>query len=96
MRQLITRIDDDLHARLKDVAQRQGRSVNALVVAALEQVAAQPVDQRAAARRRAVELGIAVIPPTPADAPSRAELIAEYRGTGRAVSEALCAERDAR
>lgn len=52
MRQLITRLDDDLHARLKARAQAEGRSVNALVVEALERVTGAPVDARAALRQR--------------------------------------------
>lgn len=96
MRQLITRIDDDLHARLKDVAQRQGRSVNSVVVEALETVAGEPVDPGAALRRRLADLGMLVVPPKPDSAPTREELAAESRGTGRAVTDALFAERDER
>ena len=36
MRQLLTRVDDDLHRRLKARAKTEGRSMNAVVTAILE------------------------------------------------------------
>lgn len=94
MRQLITRIDDDLHARLKAVAEAAGRSVNALVVEALERATAMPVDERTTVRRRAREAGMLVVPPRPERVRPRDQVIGSTRGGGRAVGEALAAERD--
>lgn len=96
MRQLITRIDDALHARLKDVAQRQGRPVNAVVVEALEQALSVSVGPRAMVRRAARERDLVVFPPHPATVVPRDEVIARTRGAGLAVSDALAAERAAR
>lgn len=94
MRQLITRLDEDLHARLKAVAQAEGRSVNALVVEALERVTGVPVDARAALRQRAREAGLVVTPPSPEQVRSRDRVIASTRGSGASVGDALAAERD--
>ncbi|UOZ07642.1 toxin-antitoxin system HicB family antitoxin [Amycolatopsis sp. WQ 127309] len=49
MKQLITRIDDELHARLKARAEAEGRSMNDLVTEALRVVVAQgesPLERR--------------------------------------------------
>lgn len=93
MRQLITRIDDDLHSRLKAAAQAAGRSVNALVVEALERATGTPVDPRAAVRQRARDAGMLVVPPVPARVAPRGQVIEATRGVGPAVGEALAAER---
>jgi plasmid stability protein len=90
MKQLITRIDDDLHARLKRRAASEGRSVNALVTEALE-VAVEPEDARTELRRRAAARGIKLHrhdapPPDPA---RRAALIARLRGSGAILSDLL-------
>jgi len=88
MRQLITRIDDDLHARLKSQATREGRSVNALVTEALENV----VDQqrsRAGVRQRARASGRLVTPPRPTSVPSQRDVQVATSGSGTAASEAL-------
>src|SRR5579884_3129290 len=44
VRQLITRLDDDLHARLRERAAAEGRSVNALVVEILAAAVAPAID----------------------------------------------------
>ncbi|MGH3322070.1 MAG: FitA-like ribbon-helix-helix domain-containing protein [Streptosporangiaceae bacterium] len=95
MRQLIARIDDDVHARLKARAAAEGRSLNALVVAALTAAAGEANSPRAV-RARARSTGRLVLPPSPERPPSRDEAIAATRGAGRATSEALAAERAAR
>ena len=92
MRQLITRMDDDLRTRLKDRAAAEGCSVNALVVEILEDALAGG-DSRRALKRRLVADGLAVVPPPPAGRRAPAAAIASTAGTGRAVSEALEAER---
>lgn len=95
MKQLIARIDDRLHARLKARAQAEGRSVNALVTEVLE-TAAPELDARAQLRARMLAAGALVIYPTPEDVPTMEEVLALTRGAGRVASEALEAERAAR
>lgn len=95
VRQLITRIDDDLHARLKRRAALEGRSVNALVNDILAAEIAGG-DRRAALRMRARATGRLVLPPRPARAPSRQAVERATRGAGQAASEALAAERAGR
>jgi plasmid stability protein len=94
VRQLITRIDDDLHARLKMRAAAEGRSVNSLVTELLESgVSRAEAHKRWRARLEAE--GRVYVPPQPAGpVPSRDEVIDATRGWGTAVSEALQAERD--
>jgi plasmid stability protein len=94
MKQLITRIDEDLHARLKRRAASDGRSMNALVTDALER-AVEPEDARTEIRRRAAARGIKLHhhdapPPDPA---RRAALIERLRGSGTALSDALAEDR---
>ena len=96
MRQLITRIDDDLHERLKARARAEGRSLNALVVEALADATREPGDERERLRARLLSSGVLVTPPQPARVRSRASVIAATRGAGAAVSEELAAERGAR
>lgn len=92
MKQLIARIDDRLHARLKERARIEGRSMNALVVEALEE-AAPELSPREQLRARLRAAGRLVEPPRPTrPVLSREEAIALTRGLGTAASEAL--ERD--
>jgi antitoxin FitA len=95
MRQLITRIQDDLHARLKAAAAHEGTSMNALVIEALERATGRDLDQRAVVRRRARESGMLVVPPQPDRSTSRHDVIESTRGVGTAVSAALAEERGA-
>jgi len=95
MRQLITRIDDDLHARLKATAEAAGRSVNAMVVEALERLTSTPVDARGLVRQRARDAGLLVSPPRAGEVASRQQVIESTRGAGAAVGAALAAERAA-
>ncbi len=95
MRQLIARIDDELHRRLKERAAAEGRSMNSLVVELLRAaVAGDDPRARVGARLRAA--GLLVQPRRPEEVPSLDEVVAATRGAGRAVSEALEAERRAR
>jgi plasmid stability protein len=94
VKQLIARIDDDLHRRLKRRAASEGRSLNALVTDALER-AVEPEDPRTELRRRAAARGINLHehdapPPDPA---RRAALIERLRGVGPMVDELLEEER---
>ena len=94
MRQLIARVDDDLHARLKAKAKAEGRSLNALVNEALKAVAAEEETPTLRLRRRAAELGIELIPWGPA-IDDEDDFIASTKGMGTASQEIL-AEREAR
>lgn len=84
---MITRIDDDLHARLKERAANEGRSLNDLVtevlVSALERRAA-----RECLRDRVRLAGLLFEPPQPTSA-SLDQVLADTRGAGEAFSEAL-------
>jgi len=93
VRQLIARIDEELHARLKQRAGAEHRSLNSLVRELLENGVAKD-DARAQLRRRAEALGLLYVPPRPKRRPpSRDAVIAATRGSGTAVSEALAEER---
>lgn len=97
MKQLITRIDERLHGRLKARAQTEGRSVNALVTEVLE-AAVPELDMRAQVRARMVAAGALVVsPPLDGDVPTMEEVLALTRGdAGRAILEALEADRNSR
>jgi len=96
MRQLITRIDDHLHERLKRVAKHQGRSVNSLVTETLSK-AVDDLDQPetpAELKRRLLKEGRAVVPPQPDHPVDREAAIAATKGWGTIVSEQLERDRD--
>jgi antitoxin FitA len=93
VKQLIARIDDDLHRRLKERAAAQDRSLNDLVAGVL---AAAVEDDTETVRRRIARSGLRVLPPRPAVPRSRKVAIEGRRGQGTPVSEALAADRDAR
>jgi antitoxin FitA len=95
MRQLITRIDDELHERLKRRAEDEGRSVNALVTEILR-TGVPPVDARVRVRTRLERHGLRIVPRIRGRVPSRDTAIASTQGAGRAASAALAAERAAR
>lgn len=89
MRQLLTRIDDGLHRRLKDRARDERRSVNSLVSEILEQAVPDETPQERLRRRLRAE-GRLVEIPVPENPPSREEVLELLRGdAGRAVLEAL-------
>jgi plasmid stability protein len=94
VRQLITRIDDDLHRRLKERAAAEGRSVNALVTDVLERTVRGPVTRRSV-RERARQLGLLVEMEAPDDVLPLDEVLELTRGWGTSVSEALEEERRA-
>jgi antitoxin FitA len=96
MRQLISRIDEGLHDRLKRVAKRQGRSVNSLVVESLTRtvdeldVGETPQEWK----RRMIAEGRVVVPPQPeGQVLSHEEILELTRGWGTAVSEQLDRDR---
>lgn len=94
MKQLISRIDDDLHRRLKERAMKEGRPVNDLVIEVLERAVDDDV---ASLRRRLDRAGLRVIPRRqPGPPPSMESVLRANRGTGTSVSDALGRERAAR
>lgn len=94
VKQLISRIDDDLHRRLKERAAQEGRSLNDLVTAVLADAV---TDRRESFRHRLERSGRRVLPPVPMQRPpSLDDVLEANRGSGTAVSDALRAERDAR
>ncbi|HEV8557398.1 MAG TPA: toxin-antitoxin system HicB family antitoxin [Actinophytocola sp.] len=92
---MITRLDDELHARLKEQAAVEGRSVNEFVIAALTLVLDGSTARRSV-RERARATGRLVLPDPPAETPSWRDVELVSREFGTAVSEALEAERSAR
>jgi antitoxin FitA len=95
VRQVITRVEDELHARLKKAAAARGMSVNAFVVDALT-AAVGVTTARETVRRRAEVAGKRVVPPAPDETPTWDEVVAAGAEAGTAVSEALVQERAAR
>ena len=92
MRQLITRIDDDLHRRLKRRAAAQGRSINA-IVSDLIRSAVDNQDERQLIRARLRALGRLAYVPRPRRLVSHDMAIATTRGLGKTASEALADDR---
>jgi len=89
VRQLITRIDDDLHRRLKERAREEGRSLNALVTQILEE-AVPDESPRARLRRRLRERGMLVELNAPKPTLAREQVREMLRGdAGKAFLEAL-------
>ncbi len=88
MKQLITRIDDELHARLKARAEAEGRSMNDLVTEALRVVVAR-TESRAEWKERLIAEGRIVHVEPSGRVPSLDEIEDLSRGWGTAVSEAL-------
>ncbi|MGH3718502.1 MAG: FitA-like ribbon-helix-helix domain-containing protein [Pseudonocardiaceae bacterium] len=62
MKQLISRIDDDLHQRLKRRATQEGRSLNDFVAEVLARAVA---DERESFARLLERSGLRVLPPAP-------------------------------
>ncbi len=91
MKQLIARIDEDLHARLKRQAASEGRSLNAVVTEALEGAAPAKETPQQWMRRRAHERGVRIIEPTepPADPEEIQRIRESTRGLGPFIDEYL-------
>lgn len=93
MRQLIARIDEDLHADVKRRARALGISVNALVAEVLHREVART--QRDAVYERFEREGLIVYPEPPSGGvPSLDDIEGMTRGWGAATSDALQRERD--
>lgn len=91
LKQLIARIDDDLHSRLKRRAAAEGRTLNAVVTEALEGVAPAQDTPQEWLRRRARERGVRLLEPTglPSDPQQRERVIESTRGLGPFIDEFL-------
>lgn len=88
MKQMITRVDDELHARLRMRAAQEGRSLNDLVT----EVLVQALERRAGGdrvRERARLAGLLYDPPPPDTQPALTDVVAATHGAGRAFSDAL-------
>lgn len=83
-----------LLSRLKKRAATQGRSLNDLVVSALSAEIHQSFTPDMV-RERARATGKLYLPDAPQQLPTPTELASATRGTGRAISDALEADRDA-
>ncbi|UQS27090.1 type II toxin-antitoxin system HicB family antitoxin [Amycolatopsis thermalba] len=88
MRQMITRIDDELHARVKAKAEAEGRSVNEFVTELLKAAVDRP-ESRAERKRRLLAEGKIVSFAPEGPVPTREQLDEVLKGSGTAVSEAL-------
>jgi antitoxin FitA len=95
VKQLIARIDPELHVRLKARAAAEGRSVNSLVTELLR-LGLEESDARAQVRVRTEVAGLQVVPPRPTRVPSRDAAVRSTRGAGTVASEALEADRSSR
>lgn len=91
MRQLIARIDDDLHDRLKARAAAEGRSLNALVTDVL--AAAVQLHPSTSVRARLARQGRLAVPARTSHPPSREAALRATEGAGQAASDALDADR---
>jgi plasmid stability protein len=90
VRQLITRIDDDLHRRLKERARDQGRSVNALVTEILDEAVPNESPRDRLRRRLRAEGRLVEIEAPKEPTLSRDEVRELLRGdAGKAILEAL-------
>ena len=95
VKQLITRVDDGLHARLKARAAAEGRSLNDLVSEVLAAAVGRPLTRKLV-RARAKAAGLLAEPPIPERTVAREEALEVTRGLGAAASAALDADRAAR
>lgn len=69
VKQIIVRVDDDLHAQLKERAAAEHRSLNTLTVEALQRYLEELADPRVRLYRRAQRLGIKTIDAPPGTPP---------------------------
>lgn len=88
VRQLITRIDDDLHGMVKERARNAGTSVNAWVTALLREATSRG-DAKAALREQLREDGRLVVPEATGPPPGRDDVVAQLRGASDVVLAAI-------
>lgn len=93
MGKILARVDDDLHARLKQRAADQGRSLNDLVVSALRnELERSATTDRERVAARAAARGMLTRPAgwvPPEDIPSHEDLLEAFRGASDAILEGL-------
>jgi plasmid stability protein len=92
MKQLITRLDDELHSRLKARAAAEERSLNDLVSAILAEAVGQHLT-RQLVRTRARTAGLLTQPTAPECTVTHEQALDATRGLGIAASAALDADR---
>lgn len=93
MKQLITRVPDDVLEACKRKAKAEGVSMNAFVNRLLAQ-AAEADERGRAFDRRLAEAGIQVVYPSPSRVPPTLEEVWEVtRGSGTAILDELLAQR---
>ena len=94
MRQMITRLDDDLHEALKRKAKAEGKSLNAFVVETLSETIS-PEDAEAAFVEELRAKGwLSEHEPPEGPIPTLEEVWEMTKGSGTAVSDALQEMRD--
>jgi plasmid stability protein len=94
VRQLITRIDDDLHRRLKDRARDEGRSMNTVVTEILECAVPNETPRERLRRRLKAEGRLVEIPVSKSPRLTRDQVRKLLRGdAAKAVLEALDEDR---
>jgi hypothetical protein len=93
VRQIITRVDDDLHQKLHRKAAAEGRTMNSIVTEAIQEAVATHETPREAFRRRAEARGLHIVdvPPPSGPVPTWEELDAENRGVR--IADLIEAER---
>lgn len=98
MKQLLLRVDDQLHARLTAEAKSTGRSVNSLANEVLAKAVGQSTSRRERLNQRLRELGIVDMNwgDLPQPTYTRADALAESRGMGPSAEDAIDYERDPR
>ena len=94
MRQMITRLDDQLHEALKRKAKAEGKSLNALVVDALEGTVEREISGEEALERLQAAGWLSDAPPPDGPIPTWEEVWEITEGSGSAVSDALQEMRD--
>lgn len=89
MKQLITRIEESLHRKLKAKAGAEGRSVNDLVTELIRREVGA-ITERDAFRTTLMAAGLLVVSPKPQGrGPSLSDVLDANRGSGPVVSEYL-------
>ncbi len=94
MRQMITRLDDDLHEALKRKAKAEGKSLNAFVLETLSRTISPEDAQMAFVEELRARGLLLEREPREGAVPTLEELRELDPGAGAAVLEALLAERD--
>jgi hypothetical protein len=101
MKQLLLRVPEDLHRRIRARAAREGRSMNAVAGAMLDaatdaDLSAPPTPQeRLRARARALGM-LSEVPARPVSKAERDRVIASTRGIGKILDRIIAEDREDR